>query len=100
MSRVPKRPGDLQPNATIRQRRLCSDDLLGVGHQSRLLRRVGLGDRLPRSRLGIRFWCCFAISLSPFSLVSVLVLRIDFRRFVDVLGFRYCSHHALSLFYN
>ena len=47
---------------------LCSDDLLGVGHQCRVLRRVVLGDRLLRSRFGISIWCCFAISLSLFSL--------------------------------
>ena len=62
----------------------------GSGHQ----RRGGDGASgsaivCSRSRFGIRFWRCFAISLSLFSLVSALVLRIDFRCFVDVLGFRY-----------
>jgi len=44
------------------------------------------------------FWCCFAMSLSLFSLVSALVLRTGVRGFVDTLGFR-CRPDMLWLFF-
>src|SRR5260370_32221274 len=57
----------------------CSESGISAGASGASGSAIGCS----RSRFGIRFWCCFAISLSLFSLVSALVLRIDFRCFFD-----------------
>jgi len=72
----------------------CSDSGISAGASGA----SGSAIVCSRSRFGISFWCCFAISLSLFSLVSALVLRIDFRCFVDVLRFRYCSDMLWAFF--
>ena len=54
--------------ATIWQRRLCSDDVVGIGHQCLVLRRVGLGDHPLRSRFGISFGVVLPSACPFFSL--------------------------------